>query len=111
MRAAQGGNEPAPGLVAPDEPHQARAPAQGRDVVGGIAGAARHHLGGVVLEDQHGRLARHAGHAPVDELVRDQVAKDDDPAPRAGVEQAEQPRRALVLAGQRMDRTGNQHER
>ena len=65
-----------PRLVAPDQAGQARAAAERRDVVGGVAGAAGHDLGRVVLEDQHRRLARHARDLAVDELVGDEVADD-----------------------------------
>ena len=50
--------------------------AERRDVVRRVACAAGDDLGGVVLENQHRRLARHAVHFAVDELVRDEIADD-----------------------------------
>ncbi len=48
------------------------------DVVGGVAGAAGHDVGRVVLEDQDRRLPRHAGDLAVDELVDEQIAEHRD---------------------------------
>ena len=70
--------QPPARLVAADHADQRRAAAERGDVVGGVAGAAGHDLGRVVLEDQHRRLARDARHAAVDELVGDEVADDGD---------------------------------
>ena len=85
--------QPAAGLVAADDADQSRAAAERRDVVGGVAAAARHDLGRVVLEDQHRRLARDARDAAVDELVGHDVADDGDrPAPQR-VDQREELRR------------------
>ena len=64
--------------VAPDHRDESGAAAERRHVVGRVAGAARDDLGGVVLEDEHRCLARHARHPAVDEFVRDDVAHDDD---------------------------------
>ena len=47
-------------LVAAGDADRGGAPAERRDVVGGVAGAARHDLRRVVVEDQDRRLARHA---------------------------------------------------
>ena len=74
------GEEPLARLVASDDRGEQRRAAHGRDVVRGIARAARHHLRRVVLENQHRRLARHAGDASVDELVGNRIADDRDAA-------------------------------
>ena len=95
--------------IGADEPGETRAAAERGDVVGRVAGAAGHHLGRVVLEDQHRRLARHARDLAVDELVGDEVADDEHAAAREAVDEPEQPLLALGFAGQRMDGSGNQH--
>ena len=46
-------------LVLPDDAHRERTPAQGADVVDGVGTAAQAHVGAVVLEDEHRRLAAH----------------------------------------------------
>ena len=92
-----------------DHAHQARAAAKGRDVVGGVARPAGHHLRRVVLQDQDRRFAGDAGDLAVDELVGDDVADHEDAAVREAVDEREQPLPALGLAGLRMDGTGDQH--
>ena len=79
-RAPRGGATPRAAVVPvrrgrPGRPADARPP-RARDVVRGVAGAARQHLGRVVFENQHRRFARHARDAAVDELVGDQIAED-----------------------------------
>ena len=64
------------GLIFPGEADDLRAAAERGDVVRGVAGAAGHNLRGVVLKDEHRRLARDARDAAVDELVGDQIADD-----------------------------------
>ena len=83
--------QPAPGFVAAGDPDQARGAAERRDVARGVAGAARHDLGRVVVQDQDRRLARHARDLAVDELVGDQIAGDHDAAPGQRVDEREQP--------------------
>src|SRR5207245_7232849 len=46
----------------------------------------------------------------VDELVRDQVANDDDSAAGEAVDEREQSLLALSVAAQRMDGSGNEHQ-
>ena len=72
-----------------DADHDGRA-AERRDVAGGVAGAARHDLGRVVVEDQHRRFARHARDLAVDELVGDQVAEHGRPRAGEAVDELEQ---------------------
>ena len=84
-------------------PGERRAAAERRDVVGRVAGAAGHHLGGVVLEDEHRRLARDAGDLAVDELVGDQIADDEHAPAREAVDEREQALLQLGLARQRMN--------
>ena len=72
-------------------PASVGAAAERRDVVRGVAGAAGDHLGGVVLQDQHRRLARDPGHLAVDELVGDQIADDQDAAAGKAVDERQQP--------------------
>ena len=86
--------QPPSGLVAPGHADEPRAAAERGDVAGGVAGAAGHDLGRVVVEDQDRRLARHARDLAVDELVDDQIAE----RPRRGrpakrVDEREQARR------------------
>ena len=65
-------------------------------IVGGIARPAGKNVGRVVLEDQDRRLARHASHAAVHELVGQQIAQDDDAQPRKTIDQREE---AIVVGG------------
>ena len=67
-------------LVFPGEADDLRAAAERGDVVRGVARAAGQNLRRVVLKNEHRRLARHARHAAVDELVGDQIADDRDAA-------------------------------
>ena len=83
-------NSRSPGSSRPTSDTSRTRAAETGDVVRGIAGAAGHDLGRVVFEDQHRRLARHAGDAAVDELVGDQIAEDDDALAAAGRDQARQ---------------------
>ena len=101
--------EPAALGFGADEPRQPRTAAERGDVVRRVAGAARHHLGRVVLQDEHRRLARHAGDLAVDELVGDEVADDEHAPAREAVDEPEQALLALGFTGQRMDGTGDQH--
>ena len=94
--------------IGADQARQARAAAERRHVVGGVAGAAGDHLGRVVLEDQHRRLARDAGDLAVDELVGDEVADDQHAAAAEPVDEREQTFFPLGFAGQRMNGAGNQ---
>ena len=79
-------------IVTPDDTDERRASAEVRNVVGGVACAARHDLGRVVLEDEHRRFARHPGDAARDELVGDEVAQYDDAAATRGGQQRQQTR-------------------
>ena len=56
-RAWSGGRQATARFVASDDADQIRPAAQRGDVVRGVAAAAGHDLRGVVLEDQHRRLA------------------------------------------------------
>src|SRR3989442_9613837 len=94
-------------IGAADARHAGAAAERG-DVVGGVARAAWQDLGRVVLEDQHGRLARHARHFAVDELIGNQVADDQQPAAAEAVDEVEQALFALGLARQRMNGTRDQ---
>ena len=107
--AVKAGEQPAAFGIGADEPGEARAAAERGDVVGGVAGAAGHHLRRVVLQDEDRRLARDAGDLAVDELVGDEVADDEHAAAREAVDEREQPLLALGLAGQRMNGTGDEH--
>ena len=100
-----------PSRIGADHARERGAPAERRDVVGGVAGAAGDDLRRVVLEDEDRRLARHAGHLAVDELVGDQIADDEHAAAREAVDEAQQPLPALGLAGQRVNRARDQHSR
>ena len=64
-------------FVVTDQRDECRRAAERRHVVRGVAGAARHDLRGVVLEDQHRRLAGYPRDASIDVLVSDEVADDD----------------------------------
>ncbi len=86
----QGGNQPSPWIVAAGEADKGDASAERRRVVGGIARTAGKNLGRVVLEDQNRRLARHASHAAVHELVGQQIAQDDDAQPRKAIDEREE---------------------
>ena len=82
------GQQPPSLRIDAGEPGQHGAPAERGDVVGGVAGAAGDDFGRVVLEDENRRLARHARHLTVDELVGDQVADDQHAPAREPVDQA-----------------------
>ena len=69
-------------LVPADHAHGHRRSAEGADVVHGVGAAAQAHVGAVVLEDEHGRLAAHPLHGAVDELVGHEVGQHED-APAA----------------------------
>ena len=77
-RTRQHLEQPIARLVASGERHQPHRSAETGDVVRGIAGAARHDLRGVVLEDQHRRFARHARDAAINEFVGNQITEDDN---------------------------------
>ena len=83
----QAPDEPPPHVVVSHDADGAGGRPERRDVVGGVAGAAGHDLGGVVLEDQYGRLARHPGDASVDELVGQEIADDEDVPAGEGVDE------------------------
>ena len=102
--------QPAAFRVGADEAGEARAPAERGDVVRGVAGPAADHLGRVVLQDEHRRLARDARDFAVDELVGDQIADDQHAAAREAVDERQQPFLALGLAGKGMNGAGNQHQ-
>src|SRR4051812_27011280 len=72
--------KPSPFGIGPDQAAETRAAAERGDVVRGVPGAAADHLRGVVLQDEHGRLARDARDLPVNEFVGDDVADDEDAA-------------------------------
>ncbi len=94
---AEGGEQALALIVGADEAGEQRAGAERRDVVRGVAGAARHDFSRVVLQDEDRSLARDARHLAVDELVRDQVA-DDEHAPRGkGIDDRGEPRRAFCV--------------
>src|SRR5215468_2082360 len=95
--------------VVTDDTGETGTSAKRRDVVGRIARAARHNLGGVVLEDQNGSLARHAGNFSVDVLVGDQVANDQHTPAAEAIDEAEQTFFALGFSWKRMDGSRNQH--
>src|SRR5262249_16922059 len=106
MKAAQ---QAAAFGVRADEPEETRPAAQRGDVVGGVRRPASHHFGGVVFQDQDGRLARDARNLAIHELVRDQITDNEDAPARESLDKAQQALFALGLAGQRMDGTGDQH--
>ena len=95
--------KPLAGLVVPREADDLRAGAERRDVVRRIAGAAGHNLRRVVLKNQHRRLARHARHAAVDELVGDEIADDRNAARGECIEQLSS-RASRSLSPVRMNR-------
>ena len=100
-----------PGSSRPTTAASAARAAERRHVVGGVAGAARHDLGGVVLEDQHRRLARHARDAAVDEFIRHDVADDGDgPAPQRA-DEGEELRRIHPTASIRLLRIASGSDR
>ena len=76
--AVQRRHDPPTWHVAADNRDEDRPAAKRRHVVGGVAGAARDDFRGVVLEDEHGRLARDARDPAIHEFVRDDVAHHDD---------------------------------
>ena len=90
-------------MIPAQHPYQPRARTERGRVAGGIPRAAWKNLRGVVLQDEHRRLARHARHTPVDEFVRNHIADDGHTAARKRVKELQQPRLALALAGQRMN--------
>ena len=94
---------PAFGVGARRAPTSLRPAAEGGDVVRRVARAAGDDLRRVVLQDQHRRLARHARHLAVDELVGDQIAEHEHAAAREAVDEGEEPFLALRFAGQGMD--------
>jgi hypothetical protein len=89
-------------VVASETDNLRKRPQRGH-VAGGIARPARHNLRRVVLKDEHGRLARHAGDAPVDELVGDQVANNGDTAPMEPVDELQQPGLGPAFIGRRLN--------
>ena len=107
--AMEAREQPAAFGIGADEAGEPRAAAERGDVVRGVAGAAGDHLGRVVLEDQHRRLARHARDLAVDELVGDEVADDQHAAAAEAVDEREQAFLALGLAGQRVNGSGYEH--
>ena len=106
--AREAPDEAAAGIVPPDETHEPGLRPEGGHVAGGVARAPRPHLGGVVLEDEHGGLARHAVDAAVDELVGDDVADDEDAGPPERSDQTDEAGAQRLVAGPRMNR-GQDH--
>src|SRR4029453_13882284 len=90
--------QPTARLVVADETEGDRAPADGRAVVGRIAGAAGHDFRRVVLENEYRRFARDARDLTVDELVDDQIAKHRNRSVGKVVDEREQ---ALSIGGRR----------
>ena len=82
---------------------------QRSDVVRGVARAAGHDFGGVIFENQHRRLARHAVHFSVNELVRDEIADDQHTTAAEVVDERQQARFAFGFTGQRVDRASDEH--
>ena len=101
--AGEAREKPSPFGVGADQSRKAGAAPERGNVVRGVARAAGHHLGRVVLEDQHRRLARDAGDLAVDELVGDEVADDQHAAAAEPVDERKQAFLALGIAGQRMN--------
>ena len=97
----------APDIVGADHSHETSHGTQRGHVVRGVARATGSDLRGVVLEDQHRSLARHPIQAPVNELVRDEIADHRDPRLPEGLDQLRQPCAQLGLAGTGVDRRGN----
>ena len=79
---------PVAGADEADEPHVA---SQGAHVARGVAGSAGQNGGAIVLENENRRLARDAGGVPVQELVTDHVADDQDPSTGEPLGEADQP--------------------
>ena len=77
-------------VVTADQRHELRAAAEARHVARGVAGAAGDDFGGVVLENQDRRLARHTRHPAVDILVGDEIAQHHDAATATGGDEIEQ---------------------
>ena len=75
--AVQRRHDPPSWHVAADNGDEDGPAPERRHVVGRVAGAAGNDFRGVVLEDEHGRLARDARDPAIDELVRDDVAHHD----------------------------------
>ena len=107
--AMEGSRQPPPFGIGADHSGKTHMPTERGRVVRGIAGAARDDLRRVVLENQDRRLARHPGHLAVDELVRNQIADDEDAAAREAVDEREQAFLSLGFARKRMYRTRDQH--
>ena len=78
MRGAHRLEQPPSRLVVAGDADGDGVAAERGDVVGGVAGAAGHDVGRVVLEDQDRRFPRHAGDLAVDELVDEQIAEHRD---------------------------------
>ena len=76
-----------PGSSRPASATRSASPPSAATFCGGVAGAAGADVGGVVLEDEHRRLARHAGDATRHVLVGDEVAQHDDAAAARGPQQ------------------------
>ena len=92
-----------PSGVAADDSRETCASTERGDVVGRVARAARHHLGRVVFQDQHRRLARNARDFAVDELVDDDVADHEHATVAESIDQGEEPLLALGLAREWVD--------
>ena len=82
--------QPAACLVAAGNTDCGRTSAESGDVVRRIPRAAGHDLGGVVVEDQDGRLTRHARDLAIDELIDEKITKDRDAKSAKRVDQVEE---------------------
>ena len=87
---AHGVQEPAARFVLSDDAHHAGRTAERGDVARRVAGAARDNLRRIVIEDEDGRLARHARDVAVDELVDDEIAEDGRSHAGEAVDELEQ---------------------
>ena len=93
------GQQPPALRVGSDDSREQRATAERSHVVGGVTGAARDHFGCVVLQDEHGRLARHASDLAVNELVGDDVADDEHSTAGKAVDEPEKTLFSFGFAG------------
>ena len=78
--------------VAAEDSERQRHPAESPDVVDRVRPAPEADVGRVVLEDEHGRLAAHPLHAPVDELVGHEIRHHQHAPTAEGSHQLEKPR-------------------